>query len=253
MYHRKYFAGSVENATSEKKTVNSIVSPGSTMNIEYVTSSMICQVIHETLQEVNIPSIYDEENCILKINGITIQFQQNGPNTYYYVNGKSLGYENNSIFSGNNYRTYITLKGDKDSVLSIYIGSYGSPSAELRGITICKGTDLNDKSEIYLINMMTPSLGSFFYIIKGDKISDLVINASLKFGQKLSNNTALNENGVYVTLSPCISEYGRFKINNCYIGNSQLAINSFYNIGGKCFYTFSENILVECVNQQLDT
>ena len=251
MYHRKYFAGSVENA-SEKKTVQSILSPNATLNIEYVKSNIICQAIHETLQEVNISSIYDEENCVLEINGLTIQIYQISCSIFYNVNGKAIGYESNNIFSGDNYRTYITLKGDKDSVLMIHIGSYSSPSSELYGITICKGTDLNDKSEIHLIHTMTNSKASSFYIIKEDKITDLIIN-SLKFGQKLSNNSALNGNGVYVTLSPCISEAGRFKINNCYIGNSQLMVDSFYNIGGKCFYTFSDNILVKCVNQQIAT
>lgn len=254
MYYRKYFAGSVEDA-SLTKNIPDLADPSRTINNSYVQADVICKAIQKTLQEVDISCIYNEDNSTLKINGVTIQFYAySNSSMYYQINGISVGYNTSySPFSKNDYRFYITLKGDIDSILVICIGRYDIPASENNGIAIGSGTDLKDYSNIKVINVIGDALTSNFYLVKDDAIYDN-LKSKVVFGQEIANNLSVNDNGNLVTLVDCITvSCGRFKIDNCYFGNSALQTNYFYNIDGSVYYAFSSNILIKCVNQQLET
>lgn len=254
MYYRKYFAGSVEDA-SLTKPITDLANPSRTINISYIQADVICKAIQQTLQEVNISCIYDEDNFTLKINGVTIQFYAYASSyLYYQINEFNVGYNSSySPFSQNKYRFYITLKGDIDSILMISIGKYDTPAYENNGIAIGNGTDLKDHSNIKVISLIGDALTSNFYLVKDDAIHD-ILKSKVVFGQEIINNPTVNDNGSLVTLVDCITmSCGRFRIDNCYFGNSALQTNYFYNIDGSVYYAFSSKILIKCVNQQLET
>lgn len=250
MYYRKYFAGSVENVSLTRTTVD--ISSNTNRTEYYVVDDVICRAIKETLEDSGIACTYTSDNSTLVIDGLTVQILRYANSLYYNMNGLvPLIINATSLttypFSGNNYKFYVTIKGDSDSVLNISVGSYNAPNAEY-GLSIGKGKDLKDDQEIRAVNSLTNSMNnSLFYIIKGNQIFQEYKNA-ITFGYALTSVTQLNGNGTDVTLIECVAQPGRFKLNNCYFGITYLTNNEFYNIGGDIYYKLSNNILVKCVN-----
>ncbi len=249
MYYRKYFAGSVENANLTRSTV--WISNNVSRTEYYVQSDVVCRAIKETLEDMGITCTYASENSVLVIDGFAVQVLRYSSYLYYNANGIDIGYLGNTPFSGNNYKFYITLKGDIDSVLYICIGYYSAPSSELGGFMIGKGKDLKDNSQIRVAAAYDDVKSySRFFIIKNDEILKSY-KQKVVFGGVLTSITDLNNGGTEVTLVECVAQPGRFKLDNSYFGNAVLLNEEFYNIGGEIYYKLSNNILIKCVNKQV--
>lgn len=249
MYYRKYFAGSVENANLTRSTV--WIANNLSYTEYYVQSDIVCRAIKETLEDMGITCTYTSENSVLVIDGLTVQVLRYSSYLYYNANGIDIGNLSNTPFSGNNYKFYITLKGDIDSVLYIGIGYYSVPSNELGGFMIGKGKDLKDNSQIRVVAAYNDVKSySQFFIIKNDEILE-GYKQKVVFGGVLTSITDLNNGGTEVTLVECVAQPGRFKLDNCYFGNAVLLNEEFYNIGGAIYYKLSNNILIKCVNGQV--
>ena len=249
MYYRKYFAGSVENANLTRNTVD--ISNNSSRTEYYVQSDVVCRAIKETLEDAGITCTYTSENSVLVIDGLTVQVLRYSSYLYYNANGICIGYLGSAIFSGNNYKFYITLKGDIDSVLYICVGYYSAPSSELGAFAIGKGKDFKDNSQIR-VTATYDDIKSYsrFYLIKSDEILE-EYKQKVVFGGVLTSITNLNNGGTEVTLVECVAQPGRFKLNNSYFGNAVLLNEEFYNIGGEIYYKLSNNILIKCVNEKV--
>lgn len=249
MYYRKYFAGSVENASLTRNTV--WISDNVSRTEYYVQSDVVCMAIKETLEDMGITCTYTSENSVLVIDGLTMQVLRYSSYLYYNANGIDIGYVGNTPFSGNNYKFYITLKGDIDSVLYIGIGYYSNPTNELGGFMIGKGKDLKYNSQIRVVSTYDDIKSySRFYIIKNDEILE-GYKQKVVFGGVITSIDDLNNGGTEVTLVECVAQPGRFKLDNSYFGNNVLSNNEFYNIGGEIYYKISSNILIKCVNEQV--
>lgn len=247
MYYRKYFAGSVENANLTRSTV--WIENNTNKTEYYVQSDVVCRAIKDTLEDMGITCTYTSENSVLVIDGLTVQILRYSSYLYCNANGICIGYLGNSPFSGNNYKFYITLKGDIDSVLYICIGYYSNPTNELGGFMIGKGKDLKDNSQIRVASTYDDIKSySRFYIIKNDEILECY-KQKVVFGGSIASIADLNNGGTEVTLVECVAQPGRFKLDNCYFGNDVLSNGEFYNIGGGIYYKLSNNILIKCVNE----
>lgn len=253
MYYRKYFAGSVEDAKLTR-TVVDIATKGNRTEY-YVIDDVVCKAIKETLEDAGVSCAYASENSVLQIDGLTVQFlcYSSATHIYYNVNGANIGNQTSNPFSGNNYKFYVTLKGDIDSVLNIAIGTYSSPTSESYGISIGKGKDLKDGLQIRATsNISNLTTNYSFYIVKNDEIfrdnKGLII-----FGGIITHISSLDGNGTEVTLVECVAQPGRFKLDNSYFGNAALTVDTFYNIGGDIYYQRSKNILVKCVNKKISS
>lgn len=250
MYYRKYFAGSVDDASLTRNVVN--ISNNSVSTEYYVQDDVVCRAVKETLEDMGITCTYTSENSTLSIDGLTMQIIRVSNTIYYNANGIVFGDSTSLPFSGNYYKFYVTLKGDIDSVLMVSIGYYSNPYYDLYGFCIGKGKDLKDGSPIRVVSKIADSVSnsSFFYIIKNDEIFADYKN-KVQFGQAITNIQALNGKGTEVTLVECVAQPGRFKMDNCYFGNAVLSNGEFYNIGGDIYYKPSINYIIKCVNDQL--
>lgn len=251
MYYRKYFAGTVENVNLTRTTAD--ISGVGNRTEFYIMDDVICRAIKETLEDVGISCEYASENSILQIEGLSVQILRYSNSLYCSANGVVIGNIGSySPFSGNNYKFYVTLKGDIDSVLIIAIGYYGAPANDSYGFVIGKGKDLRDSSQVRVITLIssaTSTGSSSFYILKDDEIfSDY--KSGVAFGFAMPSIPALNGNGNEVTLIECVAQAGRFKLDNCFFGNAALGNGEFYNIGGEIYYKLSSYILVKCNNEQ---
>lgn len=248
MYYRKYFAGTMESYTTYESILNIAVNRN--FNRYVYQTEVLCEAIKSTLEGAGITCTYNPETNIFNIGGLSVQiyvYNQNG-NIGFYANGMTI-YENNSSaipFSGLNYKFYVTLRGDVDSVLDICIGAFSDPKTEQYGISVGKGTDLKDGSQIYLMGSLANAYSAQFYIIKEDKIfADF--QSLITFGGEITYVSSLGND---ITLIECIAQPGRFKLNNCYFGNQSLSVLEFFNIGGEIYYKRSKNILVKCISRQ---
>lgn len=250
MYYRKYFSGSIESNTAYRTIKN--ISTNANINDYYNQTDIMCFAVRSTLEDVGIQCEYDETTRILKIEETSIQIVVYHQSGYieYHANGIKLAQLQSSIpFSGVNYKFYVTLKGDKDGILHIFIGTFTAPATELYGFLIGKGTDLRDGQDIRIILGGNIDLATEFYIFKNDAILTDYKNR-IAFGQRLSTVNDLSNNGKEITLVECVAQPGRFKLNNCYFGSTSLTVREFYNIGGDIYYCMSNNILIKCVNEQ---
>lgn len=248
MYYRKYFSGTISSNTDYRATLS--IANNANQNNYYNQTAVICQAIKSTLEDVGILCEYDAETHVFQIGGISLQIlcMSNSGSIAYSANGISIGSQSYSPFSGTNYKFYVILKGDKDGILQIFIGQYSNPAVESYGFAIGKGIDLRDGQEIRVVlGGVIVGIGGG-YILKDDAILAEYKN-TVAFGQRISVNNNLNDNGNEVTLVECVAQPGRFKLKNCYFGLSNLTVNEFYNIGGDIYYYISQNILVKCVNE----
>lgn len=247
MYYRKYFSGTISSNTDYRATLS--IANNVNQNNYYNQTAVICLAIKSTLEDVGILCEYDAETHVLQIEGISLQILCTTSAGYiaYSANGISIGSQSYSPFSGTNYKFYVTLKGDKDGILQVFIGQYSNPTVENYGFAIGKGIDLRDGQDIRVV--FGGSIGGIGggYILKDDAILSEYKN-SVSFGQKMTHYNNLNDNGKEVTLVECVAQPGRFKLKNCYFGQTNLTVNEFYNIGGDIYYYMSQNILVKCVN-----
>lgn len=249
MYYRKYFAGTTESYSAYESILNIAVNRN--FNRYVYQTEVLCEAIKSTLEGAGITCTYNPETNIFNIGGLSVQiyvYNQNG-NIGFYANGKTI-YENSATggnpFSGLNYKFYVTLKGDVDSVLDICVGRFQQPADETYGISIGAGTDLKDGSQVYLVGSCANARAAQFYIIKEDKIfTDF--QSLISFGGEITYAASLGND---ITLIECIAQPGRFKLNNCYFGNQLLGELEFYNIGGEIYYKRSKNILVKCISRQ---
>ena len=252
MYYRRYFAGTIASNTVYK-TITGV--GGGTIYNYYNQTNVLLSAIKQTLEDVGIQCECREAEAILVIDGVTVQVgcYQSAGGIKISITGKSITDYNGAgyiPFSNTNYRFYVTLKGDIDGILQIYIGAYGAPQQEANGIEIGKGVDLRDGMEIRMVNAGGVTNISNFFVLKNDRILD-DYNTVVTFGLQLANVSGLNNNGAEVTLVECVAQPGRFKLNNCYLGNAVLAVNNFYNIGGDIYYALSNYILVKCADTQV--
>lgn len=252
MYYRRYFAGTIASNTQYRSA--KVISTGGNTQNYYNQTDVLLSAIKQTLEDVGIQCEYGDSDGILVIDGVTVQLIAYSSNSYLNINANGIqcGLLNSGSylpFSGLNYKFYVTLKGNVDGILQIFIGTYNTPQYETYGFIIGKGTDLRDSTEIRVVCAGVISTLSSFYILKNDRILE-GYNTVIEFGQALTNVPALNNNGTDVTLVECVAKPGRFKINNCYFGNACLTVNNFYNIGGDVYYTMTANILVKCANDQ---
>lgn len=247
MYYRRYFAGKISSNTAYKSI--SDISGGSVYNY-YNQTNVLLSAIKQTLEDVGIQCECREADAILVIDGVTVQLVYNGVNAHRIsVNGKKL-YDfssGNAAFSNLDYKFYIILKGDIDGILQICIGYYSSPSSEACGIAIGKGVDLRDGLEIRVVRSGNIHAAYSFFVLKNDRMLENY-NADVPFGYILTNVPDLNNKGAEATLIECVAQPGRFKLNNCYLGNAALTAGYFYNIGGDIYYCISSYIMVKCVN-----
>lgn len=254
MYYRKYFAGSAEDSMLTRKLV--VISNSSTASEYYVRSDVICRAIQETLEDVGISCIYDNQNSTIMIEDLTIQIStyNNSANVLYNINGLSVGTQTKHPFNGSNhnYKFYVTLKGDIDAILNISIGSYSTPQDETNGISIGKGKDMKDGQSIRTVCTIPTVSNGNCYVVKDDEIFQ-DYKSLIAFGGSISNVSSLNGNATEVTLVECVAKPGRFKLDNCYFGNDALTIYEFYNIGGEIYYKIANNILVKCVDKKISS
>lgn len=249
MYYRRYFSGTVLSNTEYRVIKN--IGTGRNINNYYNQTNVLQSAIKQTLEDVGIQCEYDTSDGVLVIDGVKIQIvaYNSNPHIAFIVNGKELTFINGSsyTFSAKNYRFYITLKGDIDGILQIFIGLYNTPQAEIYGLSIGKGTDLKDGTEVRVVLSGTIVSENQFYVLKNNNIID-GIDTTVEFGQKISNIAAVNNNGTEVTLVDCVASPGRFKLNNCFFGNLCLPANVFYNIGGDIYYQIGSTILIKCTS-----
>lgn len=248
MYYRRYFSGSIA-ATNATRITKSIVN-GSNLTHYCNQTDVLLSAIKQTLEDVGIQCEYGDIDGVLIIDGVTLQICATNTSPYisFNINGIQMTTINSNYpFSGTKYSFYVTLKGDIEGILQIFIGSYTSPQIETTGFIIGKGVDLRDDVEIRVIWAGSVNNVSSFYVVKNDKILD-DYKSTVAFGLQLTNVSGLNNNGIEATLVECVAQPGRFKLSNCYFGNAALAVNSFYNIGGDIYYSIAAAILVKCVS-----
>lgn len=250
MYYRKYFAGTLENATGTKSIKK--ISNNTNITVYSSQSHVLCSAIQSTLHDAGITCTYSQEDYRLTIDGVTIQIYQlkNGSNycPYLSIHGLEINFLNTTWISNVDYRFYITLKGNIDGLLKIIIGSYTAPGSEYYGVVLGKGMDLKDGTEIRTAYAYSSTgTGSAFFILKDDKIFE-DCKTAVNFGFSFSRNAAF---GTDVTLVEAVAQAGRFKLNNCYFGHAALMVDYFYNIGGDIYYCAAPTILVKCKNEQL--
>lgn len=247
MYYRKYFSGTISSNTDYRATLS--IANNVNQNNYYNQTAVICQAIKSTLEDVGILCEYDAETHVFQIEGISLQIlcTTNAGWIAYYANGISIGSQSYSPFSGTSYKFYVTLKGDKDGILQVFIGQYSNPAIESYGFAIGKGIDLRDSQDIRVVLGGGVTGIGYGYILKDDAIL-AEYKEKVTFGQRITHNNSLNDNGKEITLVECVAQSGRFKLENCYFGHANLTVNEFYNIGGDIYYYISQNILVKCVN-----
>ena len=151
MYYRKYFSGTISSNTDYRATLS--IDNNVNQNNYYNQTAVVCQAIKSTFEDVGILCEYDAETHVFQIERISLQIlcTTNSGWINYFANGKNIGNHSYTPFSGTNYKFYVTLKGDKDGILQVFIGYYNNPAAETYGFAIGKGIDLRDGQDIRVV------------------------------------------------------------------------------------------------------
>lgn len=259
MYYRKNFSGAVES-TNVTKIIPYSFGSNSTCTIYVNQNNVINNALKEILTECGCVCVYDEDTALLWIDGFPLSIQVYA--TSYYrivlpltttalVNVTSTT-STYAFFSGVNYNFYITVKGDPDGILDVYIGTYAAPTAvnTAYSFSIGKGKDLRDNSSIFTLSLAR-NYGMYVYKRTEEGIEypeGLTSASSLVFGFAITSNTGLNENGNKIVLVSEIAQTGAFALNQCYLGNAALSNDNFYDIGGSIYYVRDNYNIVKCTN-----
>lgn len=253
MYFRRYFSGSIENPSENKR-----VTWGATTGTVYIEKSRILgHAIEDTLKAVGMDCRYDDDTFILHFDknhecGAIIYY--NGSNylcglyisTFNGAPGKSkLNFFGIDILSGNEYKFCITLLGDFKSLLYVGFGTYKSPESIYTNFFFGYGMDLRDNTKIiYLRPNTSASLMSAVYIshIDSTGVDSYTDDTFSLLSVQLQSKSNI------IALIPYFSKEGYFTFDNCFFGHTSLStgIASFYLIDGEEYYYPHPSILIKC-------
>ena len=254
MYFRRYFSGSIENPSENKR-----VTWGTTTSTVYIEKSrMLGHAIQDTLNAVGMDCRYDDDTFILHFDknhecGAIIYYNGSNYLCGLYIstfNGElckiEFKYFANDILSNNEYKFYITLLGDFKSLLYVGFGTYKSPESLYTNFTFGYGTDLRDNTKIvYLYANTSASFPTYMYIshIDSTGVDGYVGNNSVSLVTVQLKDTKND-----TPLIPYFSKPGYLTIDNCFFGHYALTkgITSFYLIDGIEFYYPYDYILIKC-------
>lgn len=257
MYYRKLFSGTVVN-TSDRRSVNTTYGQTGTYSCYSNQTDVLNQALVDVLTTCGCNCSYNQETGYLWIDGfpLSIYFTSG---TYYRV---MVPFSTNTLvsvsaatyapFSGTAYQFYITVKGDPDGILDVYIGTYSSPALANNSysFSIGKGVDLRNKSRIFTLSLARNN-NVYVYKKAEDKITlpdGMTALVALTFGFQLTNNSELNENGNKIVLVSNIAQTGMFALDQCYFGCQALSADNFYNIDGAIYYVRDNYTIVKCTN-----
>lgn len=251
MYYRKYFEGMIDAAGNFRQvTIN-----GTTAKVSNYAkqTDIINEAVKETLLAAGIACEYDSETCTLRINGFPLQIisvnQQAYFNIYRYGAASAFELNNSSSFarfSGVNYKFYVTIKGDPQSILSVSIGTYATPNMETLGFRLAGIVD--QRNQLRLVGLKSIGTTSNYWLHKedGTPYGDI---ESPRFDNSLAVDNVLSQSGSLYPLVDCIDQTGFLKMPNCYRGQYNLGANSFYRIGGDVYFYGNDSILAKCITE----
>lgn len=257
MYYRKLFSGTVAN-TSDRRTANVVFGQTGTTNIYSNQTDVLNHALMEVLETCGYSCSYEQETGYLRIDGFPMSIYF--PSTTYYqvripfstntlVNVSTATY---APFSGTAYQFYITVKGDPDGILDVYIGTYSSPAAmnSSYSFSIGKGKDLRNQDIIFTLSTAR-NYGMYAYKKTADGIAlpeGLTAPVALNFGFQLTYNADLSESGNKVVLVSNIAQTGMFALDQCFLGCQALNADYFYDINGAIYYVRDNYTIVKCTN-----
>lgn len=257
MYYRKLFSGTVAN-TSDRRTANAAFGQTGAYSIYSNPTDVLNQALMEVLTTCGCGCSYEQETGYLWIDGFPISIYFSSA-TYYQVR---IPFSTNTLvnvsattyapFSGTAYQFYITVKGDPDGILDVYIGTYSSPAtmSTSYSFSIGKGKDLRNQDRVFTLSTAR-NYGMYVYKKTEDGIAlpdGMTAPAMLNFGFQLTSNTELNESGNKIVLVSSIAQTGMFALDQCFLGCQALSADYFYDIDGAIYYARDNYTIVKCTN-----
>lgn len=259
MFYRRLFSGSVANY-NERRNASVAYGQSGTISIFSSQTDVLNQALEEVLSTCGYTCSYDQETGYLWIDGF--------PMSIYFTTGcyyrVCLPFSSNMLVNVSNttnspfsssataYQFYVTVKGDPDGVLDVYIGTYASPATTnaTYSFSIGKGKDLRDQSSIFTLSTAR-NYGMYVYKKTEDGIAlpeGLMAPVMLNFGFTLTSNVDLTQSGNKIVLVSSIAQTGIFTLDQCYFGCQAFTADCFYNIGGSIYYVRDNYTIVKCTN-----
>jgi hypothetical protein len=257
MYARKRFTGTVQSGTE-----SSILpwSDKGSFGCAKEKTKILSQSIVETLTGCGIPSSWDEETYTVTIDGVNILFLYQsyltGNKYSIYADGAEVAKVPSTSYDPLGKTTYpfdydyfVTVKGDMQTGVHIYISPSATSNLEYTGLTMIRGKDLYENKDIVCfcisneINALkfkvTDRQGKFY--AKYEKAVITFVSG------RLSTPTYTNDYEVYsfIPLYRIRSEDG-YMLLDAYMFPYSLPSGQWFNFDNELYLYFGTNCLVKC-------
>lgn len=257
MFYRKYFNGTIASS-STTKVVPYCYGITNTKTIYVNQTDVLLDAMKDVLETCGCEVVIDKTNYLIWINGLplSLTFTSSQVMSCYFPFASSYLFSASGTsyepFSGTDYKFYITVKGDPDGILDVYIGSYSSPATTNTSysFSIGKGKDVRNNQDVRFVSLARSD--SLYYFYK--KVNEVTLvdgkttPTTLTCGYAIGNDVDLTQSGQTIPLVENVTQNGFFKISNCFFGHSSLSRDTFYNIDGEVYYVRSDYLLVKCSN-----
>ena len=231
-------------------TITGLTSETSTTNVNYMNpeaSLHFLNAMHKTLVDAGYgDAVKNETEYSITVLGfkffvfiignsyIIPHIYITGTTNYFYSSSNGI----NNCSSNSTYKELeynITIRGDSNHV-SIYYGSYNTPTEEHLLFSIAKGKNLITSSDIYMFGKSISESSSIFMREKNDLYNCFANNVSNPLNKYTEGNKGLNTNSKFVCV-PQLAYYNTCLIYSMIQGNNAIFTpGKYYKIGNEIYY-----------------
>jgi len=231
-------------------TITGLTSETSTTNVNYMNpeaSLHFLNAMHKTLVDAGYGDAFKNETeysitvlgfkffvFIIGNSYIIPHIYITGTTNYFYSSSNGI----NNCSSNSTYKELeynITIRGDSNHV-SIYYGSYNTPTEEHLLFSIAKGKNLITSSDIYMFGKSISESSSIFMREKNDLYNCFANNVSNPLNKYTEGNKGLNTNSKFVCV-PQLAYYNTCLIYSMIQGNNAIFTpGKYYKIGNEIYY-----------------
>lgn len=232
-------------------TITGLTSETSTTNVNYMNpeaSQHFLNAMHKTLVDAGYgDAVKNETEYSITVLGFKFFVFITGSSQiipYIYTTGTTNSFSNSSSTAINSYSSNntgkeleynITIRGDSNHV-SIYYGSYNTPTGEYFLFSIAKGKNLITSSDIYMFGRSISESSSIFMREKNNLYNCFAHSISNPLDKYTEGNKGLNTNSKFVCI-PQLAYYNTCLIYSMIQGNSAVFTSGkYYKIGNEIYY-----------------
>lgn len=258
MFYRKYFEGTIASASVTKGSMPSYYGATTVKTVYVNQTDVVLNAMKDVLETCGCDVIIDKDKYFIWINGVPISITFTSATVMScfipFLNTAlfSASGASNHPFNGTDYKFYITVKGDPDGILDVYIGSNSTPASvnTTYSISIGKGKDVRNNNDVGFVSLARSDSVYYFYKKDGEVtlVDGKTTPTTVSPGYAIANDADLTQSGQTIPLVENVMQNGFLRINNCFFGHSSLSSDTFYNIDGEVYYERSNLLLVKCSN-----